>query len=609
MAESMLGTVQLFNDLKNVKTDLIDKVDSKIEEVDSLISEAQSVVSEGAKTIDSKVKEFEDVAIGLIKDIKSIEVIKGDAGADAEPVDEEALEQRILSKIPAPVTLDEKALTIRVLKAIPENKASLKVIRESVETDPISVIEKIMALAKDGKFKLPKSSVDGLEQTMSAFNSQLGRGYLHGGGDTVKAGTGITITTNPAGQKVISASGGGTGTVTSVSVVTANGISGSVATSTTTPAITLTLGSITPSNVLISGQTASRIAIFDGTKNVISADTATYPSLTELSYVKGVTSSIQTQINSLSSPTITIGTTTITSGTTTRILYDNAGVVGEYTLTGTGTVVAMATSPTFQTSINGAYLTASTILISDGSSNIISAALATYPSLTELSYVKGVTSAIQTQLNSKGTGTVTAVSVATANGFSGSSSGGATPALTIIAGAIVPTSVNGLTISTTTGTFTLTNAKTLAVTNSLTLSGTDSTVMTFPTTTATIARTDAAQTFTGIQTFSQVVTTNNAITASSNAATVPITSRISTVTNDSANAMTITIATTSAVDGMIVEVRILDFSAATKAITWVNTENSTVSAPTTSNGSTTLPLSVLFQYNGNTSKWRCLASS
>lgn len=48
---------------------------------------------------------------------------------------------------------------------------------------------------------------------------------------------------------------------------------------------------------------------------------------------------------------ITIGTTTITSGTDTRILYNNAGVVGEYTLTGTGTVVAMQTAPTFLTSI------------------------------------------------------------------------------------------------------------------------------------------------------------------------------------------------------------------------------------------------------------------
>lgn len=41
----------------------------------------------------------------------------------------------------------------------------------------------------------------------------------------------------------------GSGTVTSVSVVTANGVSGSVADPTTTPAITITLGDITPSKV------------------------------------------------------------------------------------------------------------------------------------------------------------------------------------------------------------------------------------------------------------------------------------------------------------------------------------------------------------------------
>lgn len=46
---------------------------------------------------------------------------------------------------------------------------------------------------------------------------------------------------------------------------------------------------------------------------------------------------------------ITIGTTTITSGTNTRILYNNSGVVGEYTLTGTGTVAVMQTSPTLIT--------------------------------------------------------------------------------------------------------------------------------------------------------------------------------------------------------------------------------------------------------------------
>jgi len=65
-------------------------------------------------------------------------------------------------------------------------------------------------------------------------------------------------------------------------------------------------------------------------------------------------------------------------------------------------------------------------------------------------------------------GTVTAVSVATANGVSGTSSGGATPALTITLGAITPSSVNGIT---------LTNggsgAPTLAVTGTASVSGTN----------------------------------------------------------------------------------------------------------------------------------------
>lgn len=103
-----------------------------------------------------------------------------------------------------------------------------------------------------------------------------------------------------------------------------------------------------------------------------------------------------------------------------------------------------------------------------------------------------------------GTGTVTTVSVATANGFSGTvANATTTPAITIIAGAITPTTVNKVTITApaTGSTLTLVDGKTFTVSNTITLAGTDAQTYTFPTTTATIARTDAGQTFTGVNVF------------------------------------------------------------------------------------------------------------
>jgi hypothetical protein len=61
----------------------------------------------------------------------------------------------------------------------------------------------------------------------------------------------------------------------------------------------------------------------------------------------------------------------------------------------------IAGAKTFSTAPILSSLTASQLLALDGSGNIQSLATATYPSLTELSYVKGVTSAIQTQINGK----------------------------------------------------------------------------------------------------------------------------------------------------------------------------------------------------------------
>lgn len=198
----------------------------------------------------------------------------------------------------------------------------------------------------------------------------------------------------------------GAGTVTSASVVSANGFAGSVATATTTPAITLTTSvtgllkgngtamsaasdgtdylspttglkldqtsaqTISNDTPIFNTLTASELVATTAAKKLQSLAVATYPSLAELAYVKGATSAIQTQINAK----------------------------------------APSTSPTFATSVTGSYLTASEMLITDGSKNIVSAPVATYPSLTELSYVKGLTSSAQTQITAalpKAGGTVT----------------------------------------------------------------------------------------------------------------------------------------------------------------------------------------------------------
>ena len=58
---------------------------------------------------------------------------------------------------------------------------------------------------------------------------------------------------------------------------------------------------------VFSGLTASELVATDGSKALQSLPVATYPSLTEIAYVKGVTSSIQTQLNG-KEPTISAGT-------------------------------------------------------------------------------------------------------------------------------------------------------------------------------------------------------------------------------------------------------------------------------------------------------------
>ena len=166
------------------------------------------------------------------------------------------------------------------------------------------------------------------------------------------ANTGVTATTYGTSTSVPTIAVDGKGRITSASntniafpVTTVNGASGTVVLTTSNvaegtnqyfttgraqSAISLTTsgtsGAATYSGgvfnipTYIGGSgTANEIAFFSTTGVISSLTTATYPSLTELSYVKGVTSAIQTQLNAKAADNAVVhlaGTETITGAKT-----------------------------------------------------------------------------------------------------------------------------------------------------------------------------------------------------------------------------------------------------------------------------------------------------
>lgn len=116
-----------------------------------------------------------------------------------------------------------------------------------------------------------------------------------------------------------------------------------------------------------------------------------------------------------------------------------------------------------------------------------------------------------------------------------------TPTLiTPVLGVATATSINKVAITAPANAATLTIAdnKTLTISSSLTLAGTDGTTMTFPGTDATVARTDAGQTFSGTQTFNGPVV--SAIQALTGAGAVSLTETTTTLSSTATgNALTL----------------------------------------------------------------------
>ncbi len=132
----------------------------------------------------------------------------------------------------------------------------------------------------------------------------------------ITLGSGLSF----SGTTLVAAGSGGT--VTTVSVVTANGVSGTVATATTTPAITLTLGAITPSSVNASGTLGG--SNFSGSSSGTNTGDQT---ITLTGAVTGSgTGSIASSFGLISNPgllgTVSTGGTSAPSGITLTALMD-----------------------------------------------------------------------------------------------------------------------------------------------------------------------------------------------------------------------------------------------------------------------------------------------
>jgi len=151
-------------------------------------------------------------------------------------------------------------------------------------------------------------------------------------------GTNVTITGTWPNQTIASTAGG-TGTVTSASVVSANGFAGTVATATTTPAITLTTsitGVLKGNGTAISAATAGTDYVTPTGTETLTNKTIAYGSNT-LTDVVGVTATQTLTNKTLTSPTLTapvLGTPA--SGNLTSCTADGTNKVGYLNIPNSG---------------------------------------------------------------------------------------------------------------------------------------------------------------------------------------------------------------------------------------------------------------------------------
>lgn len=370
----------------------------------------------------------------------------------------------------------------------------------------------------------------------------------------------------------------GTGTVTSVSVVTANGFSGSVATATTTPAITInnptaliaTTSIQSPFYKSAAADTADAGVIRLGNAELIEWEaTPTGTDLTLGIDANNVLSS-SVPINATTgfrigntaasgnylrgngtnfiSATIAAGdlpsgidTTKIGNGDVTNTIFSFLNTVSSNVQTqlnakqATGNYITALTGDATASGPGSAALTLATVIVAGGPTGSATVApIITYD-------VKGRLITVSSATITPAVGSITGLGTGIGAALAINAGSAGAPVLFNGAGgtpsSLVGTNISGTAANLTAGSvtgLTIASGKSLTVSNILTLAGTDSTVMTFPTTSATIARTDAANTFTGNQGFGIAASTPIHVKAPATGASDTLTLQTAADSSDSA---------------------------------------------------------------------------
>jgi hypothetical protein len=228
---------------------------------------------------------------------------------------------------------------------------------------------------------------------------------------TLSAGTGIAITNGGGSISIASTITQYTDALARASIsLTTTGTSGAATYNSTTGVLNIPQysgggGSMVypAAGIAVSTGTAWGTSITNNSTDWNTAYTNRITSLT----TTGSSGAATLTSNTLNIPNYTLaglGGISLTSlSATTPLNYNNT--TGVFTITQASAsangFLASGDFNTFNGKANALSGTINTIAYWDSASSIASLAVATYPSLTELSYVKGVTSAIQTQLNGK----------------------------------------------------------------------------------------------------------------------------------------------------------------------------------------------------------------